>query len=142
MKHIKSFNEGKDEKKSHPINKSVCYVAHQGIADLSLMFGDIHALIRWPETGVTLTEKVQGIKYVKPILTEDPWFISCYDKSEVYIWRDGQWKNPDMQTYGASISIIMSRILGVSSTIPINISGVRGDLEEIKGFYNEISKEI
>ena len=44
MKHIKSFNEDNENKQPHPINKSVCYVAHQGIADLSVIFSDIHAI--------------------------------------------------------------------------------------------------
>jgi len=134
MKHIRNYSESKV---SHPINETICYVAHQGIADLSVMFDDIHALIRWPETGLSLYEKVQGIKYVKPILTEDPWFISCYDRSDVYIWRNGEWVNPDRQTFGASINIIMSDLLKVSSTIPLNVSGNKKDLERIKNIYND-----
>jgi hypothetical protein len=132
MGYIKKYNESK---KSHPVNSTVCYVAHQGVADLSVMFDDIHALIRWPETGLSLYEKIQGIKYKKPILTEDPWFISCYDNNDVYVWVNGEWVNPDRQTYGTSVNIIMSSILKVSSTIPLNVLGDRKDLEKIKNIY-------
>jgi hypothetical protein len=133
---IKKFNENLDNV-THPIGGSVCYVAHQGIADLSVMFSDIHKLHRWPESGVTLFEKVQGIRYSKPILTEDPWFISCYDRKDVYVWVDGEWVNPDSQTYGTSVEIITDRILKIRSSIPLKIFGDMDDLNKIKEIYKK-----
>lgn len=111
-------------------NKNVCYVAHQGIADLSKMFDNIHDLHRWPESGLTITDLAEGRKYAGPVLTESPWIISNYNQYDVYIWRDGKWRHPESQTYGASVNQIMCSLLRIRNTIPGDPT-LRQEIKEI-----------
>lgn len=96
-----------------------CYVLHQGI------FNDIlyHKtdFVLYPEQSLTLTELVVGRKWQKSVITENPWIIACYDMNDVYVCRNGEWVNPNSQTFGCSVNQIMSQVLGITSTIPSNI---------------------
>jgi hypothetical protein len=122
------------KKEIHPkMGKNVCYVAHQGIAPLYDMFDKTNflSMTRWPESGLTIVELAEGRKFAGPVLTESPWIISNYDNSDVYIWRDGQWKHPENQTYGASVNNLTMTLLGIRNTIP----GDKTLKDEIKALY-------
>jgi hypothetical protein len=89
-------------------------------------------LILYPERAMTLADTICYRPYVKSIITENPWIISCYSFDKVWIIRDGEWKNASHQTFGASTSIILSDILGIDSSIPlIPLSGLKG-IEKFK----------
>jgi hypothetical protein len=110
------------KKISHPIENDKCYVVHQGFGDLYAMFGyKRHDLITFPENGLTSIQRRIGIKYTRSIVTESAQMISCYDRNDVYIWRDGKWENPDIQTYGASYELLESDLLFFDHSIPMNI---------------------
>ena len=122
----------------HPIENGACYVAHQGIAPLYEMFGGRTKLDMYPETGMSLFERQCGVVFKQSIVTESVQIISCYDRSDVYIWRDGGWVNPNAQTYGTSYNILSNRILGFKSNIPISIMShkmIKIVEDKIKAFY-------
>jgi hypothetical protein len=92
-------------------------------------------LILYPERGKTFVDTVCYRPYVKSVVTENPWIISCYSRENVWIIREGKWKHPDRQTYGASVEYITDDILGMSSSLPlIVLSGLDG----IKEFKEKI----
>lgn len=92
-------------------------------------------LILYPERAMTLIDTICSRPYVKSVITENPWIISCYPRNKVWIIRKGEWKNPEEQTFGASTSIILSNILGVTSSIPVAIlNGIEG----IKRLRNDV----
>jgi len=72
----------------------------------------------YPERGLPLIKQIKYKPYVKSIVTESPWLISCYPQENVWIWKDRDWRNPFEQTYGASINSITMNVLGISQTIP------------------------
>lgn len=74
-------------------------------------------LIWYPETGLRLLDQVAYRPYIQSIVTESAWLIGCYDREDVRVWRDGDWRCPNHQTYGASVSEITSHILGIRQTI-------------------------
>jgi hypothetical protein len=87
-------------------------------------------LILYPERAMTIVDTVCYRPYVKSIVTENPWIISCYSFDKVWIIRNGEWKNASHQTFGASTSIILSDILGIDSSIPLlPLSGLKGIAE-------------
>ena len=87
-------------------------------------------LILYPERAMTLTDTVCYRPFVKSVITENPWIISCYSIGNVWIMRKGEWVHPDIQTYGASITMILMDILGIDSTIPlIVLNGKKGIAE-------------
>jgi len=78
-----------------------------------------HDLLWYPERGMTLLDCIQYKPYVKSIVTENPWLISCYDRENVRVWdKEYNWIRPNDQTYGASINKITMCILGIRQTIP------------------------
>lgn len=84
------------------------------------------SLILYPERGMTLADTVCYRPYVKSVITENPWIICCYPREKVWIIRNGEWRNPSTQTFGASTNVILD-ILGVSSSISlIVLSGKKG----------------
>ena len=94
-------------------------------------------IILYPERRMCFVDQVTYIPYVKSVVTENPWIISCYPKQ--YVWRiiDGQWEHPEEQTFGASVEYITSNLLNYSHTIPMAIvSGKEGILEYRKKVKN------
>lgn len=77
-----------------------------------------HNLVWYPERGMSFLDCVDYKPYVKSIVTENPWIISCYNSNDVRIWGRNSWIYPDMQTYGASVNLIRGSLLGWSNTIP------------------------
>jgi hypothetical protein len=87
-------------------------------------------LILYPERAMTLADTVCYRPYVKSVITENPWIISCYSFDKVWIIRNGEWRNASHQTFGASTNIILSDILGIDSSIPLMVlSGKKGIAE-------------
>lgn len=81
-----------------------------------------HDLIWYPERGMTLLDCVQYKPYVKSVVTENPWIISCYNRDNTRVWdKKRGWVTPNHQTYGASVNHIMMSILGIRQTIPSNV---------------------
>ena len=73
----------------------------------------------YPESGMTTIDKHHsGRPSEYHVVTDEPMFVGLYKKQEVFIWKDGAWVNPDFQTYGCSLSIIMDNIFGIESSIP------------------------
>lgn len=102
-----------------------CYVLldgqHKGINDLILKHKD--DLILYPEREMRLVDKASYRPYLKSIVTECEWLIGVYPMERVWIWKDNQWVNPPMQTYGASRNLITCNLLGVHQTIPLHVIG-------------------
>lgn len=123
---------------NHPISENTCYVAHQGVADLFKLFGEKRVdLLFYPENGLTSMDRRIGIKYIKSIVTESAQMICMYDAKDVFIWRNGEWVNPDRQTYGCSYEIIESDLLKFRNSISTRIVGGVEELrEKIKNLYN------
>ncbi len=98
-----------------------CYVLHKGFYNPILQKKYESDWMLWPEDGLNMMELAQGIIYQANVITENPWIISCYSRENVFVWRDGEWVNPDMQTFAASIDFIMFKILLIGNTIPASI---------------------
>ncbi len=98
--------------------EGVCYVLVQ-IDDIHPIAHRRHELAWYPERGMTLLDYVQYRPYIKSIVTENPWLISCYDRENVRVWDSViGWIRPNHQTYGASVNHITMTILGIRNTIP------------------------
>ena len=82
-----------------------------------------HRLVWYPERALSVLGCVQYRPFVKSIVTENPWIISCYPNEKVRIWKKDfreiwGWHWPDDQTYGKSVNGITMGLLGVRQTIP------------------------
>jgi len=77
-------------------------------------------LILYPENAMRFLDMVSYLPYVQSILTENPYLISCYDRKNVWILNDeNKWINPDIQTFGASVSYITQEILKYGYEMPL-----------------------
>lgn len=84
-------------------------------------------IILYPERHKTFLQTVAYIPYVKSVITENPYIICCYDREKVWVFEEGEWVNPDFQTYGCSVNIIIGRTLGYHSSISlVPMSGISG----------------
>lgn len=99
--------------------EGVCYVLIQTNQIHPIAYRR-HDLIWYPERKMTLLDTIQYKPYVQSIVTENPWLISCYSKENVRIWSSEykEWAYPAVQTYGASICVIMDDIIGIYQSIP------------------------
>lgn len=86
-------------------------------------FSKENQLILYPENRFRFIDLITYRPYVKSILTENPWIISLYDRKQVFVIKNNKWVNADIQTYGASIDIIVSDILGYNSSISATVYG-------------------
>jgi hypothetical protein len=73
----------------------------------------------YPEYHLTFTDKTQYIPYIRSIVTEEPYLISCYSREFVWVIEDGVWKHPNTQTFGTSVSIITHEILKYEPSMPL-----------------------
>ncbi len=97
---------------------NTCYVLLQ--IDTIHPIADVRHDLEWyPERAMTLIDCINYRPYVKSIVTENAWLISCYDRENVRVWdRLRGWIMPNNQTYGASVNNINMTILGIRNTIP------------------------
>lgn len=97
-----------------------------------------HDLAWYPEDSMTLFDTVNYRRFLKSVVTENPFIISCYPRENVRYWDDKYgWREPDEQTYGCSVNGIMHSMLGVSQTIP---SAVYDGGEQLMKEIKEINK--
>ena len=89
-------------------------------------------IILYPEHGRSFTDMVCYRPYVKSVVTENPWVISCYDKRKVWVIRDGKWGIPNEQTYGCSVNIITSNLFECHNTIPMGVVGGDQEIEKYR----------
>jgi hypothetical protein len=98
-----------------------------------------HKMVWYPERGMTLLDCVQYKPYVRSIVTENCWIISCYQMENVRIFsKEYGWIRPNNQTYGASINWITMKLLRVRQTIP---STPLDGGKEIKELIKELESE-
>ena len=118
--------------------KNTCYVLVQ--TDVIHPIAHTRNDLIWsPERAFNLLECVQYKPYVKSIVTENPWIISCYQQENVRIWdKERGWVRPRNQTYGASINWITMKLLRIRQTIP---STPLDGGEEIKKLIKELESE-
>jgi len=123
MKYLKKF-ESENIKESEQ-----CFVFLQGNDANKEHYYDLvresknDNLILYPERAMTFADTVDYRRYVKSVVTENPFIISCYSSEDVWLLQDDEWINPDIQTYGASVNIITSSILQYNNTIPTSVLG-------------------
>lgn len=97
-------------------------------------------LILYPERAMTFADTVDYRRYVKSIVTENPYIISCYSRNEVWILQDDEWVHPSMQTYGASVDLITSSILQYKNSIPTSVLGggkFKDKVKKLKNYNNK-----
>ncbi len=116
----------------------ICYVLVQ-IDVIHPIAHKKHELIWYPERGMTLLDCVQYIPYVKSIVTENPWLISCYSGENVRVWDSVYgWSMPNSETYGASVNYITMQLLGIRQTISsVALDGG----ESIKSLIKKLKEE-
>lgn len=136
MKYIKKF-ESENIKESEQ-----CFVFLQGNDANEEHYYDLvresknDNLILYPERAMTFADTVDYRRYVKSVVTENPFIISCYSREDVWILQDDEWVHPDIQTYGASVNIITSSILQYSNTIPTSVLGGGKFKDKVKKLKN------
>ncbi len=52
------------------------------------------------------------------VITENPWIVSSYDRRKVFILVNGEWQNPEDQTFGACTTIMIDRLFNIDASIP------------------------
>ena len=93
-------------------------------------------LILYPERAMTFADTVDYRPYVKSVVTENPFIISCYSNEDVWILQKDEWIHPNMQTYGASVNLITMSILQYGNTIPTSVLGGRKFKDTVKKLKN------
>jgi hypothetical protein len=139
MKYIKTYESENIEENGE------CFVFLQGnTANEEHYYDLVHEsnndnLILYPERAMTFADTVDYRRYVKSIVTENPFIISCYPREHVWILQDDEWIHPEIQTYGSSVSIITDDILQYRNTIPTSVMGgerFKDKVEKLKN-YND-----
>lgn len=98
--------------------KGICYVLVRTNAIHSIAHKR-HSLMWYPETAMSLLQRVKYRPWVQSVVTECPWIIACYDRDNVRVWNDERgWISPNHQTYGADVSHITHHILKIRQSIP------------------------
>ncbi len=75
----------------------------------------------YPEHGMTMSELMTALPYVDTIITESPYLVALYDCSKVWTWKDGRWRQPNEQTYGASIEALTKKLFDNRISIPLAV---------------------
>jgi hypothetical protein len=101
-----------------------CYVVVRGRCDNKRAYDELleyrHSLEFHPEQHMTFIDTVTYVPYQKSIVTENPYLISSYDKRKVWVLNENdEWVNPSEQTFGCSVNVITSNILGFNDSIPV-----------------------
>ena len=136
MKYLKTF-ESENIK-----DKEQCFVFLQGNDANEEHYFDLvresknDNLILYPERSMTFADTVDYRRYVKSVVTENPFIISCYSREDVWILQDDEWIHPEQQTYGASVNYITSSILQYHNTIPTSVLGGGRFKDKVKKLKN------
>ncbi len=117
--------------------EGVCYVLPQA-GTWHKIAESRHDLVWYPEQAMSMFDRINYKRYVKSIVTEDPWIIGCYDMDNVRIWKKGQWTWPNSQTFGASVNNIQHQILRIPHTIS---SAAMDGGKAVEKHVNELTKE-
>lgn len=119
-----------------------CFVLNQGnwIHPHAPQMRDL--CLWYPERGMPFFEQVNYRPYVKSIVTESPWLIGLYDREQVFaVDEDGAWRNPNMQTYGASLDWITHQLLHWQCSISAQpLDGGKCLAKEIAEYKQRIDK--
>lgn len=87
----------------------------------------------YPESRMTFDEQLNsGRPDEYHIVTDSPFLVGLYSDEDVYYWKDGQWVNPNFQTYGCSYNMIMSRLFACKYSIPRAV--LDGEITNIMGY--------
>ncbi len=104
-----------------------CYVTHPTKKSKLPVDLDKDNTLFYPESRMT-TE--QCFKTSRPkdyhIVTDCPFLISLYSREEVFLWKNGNWENPNIQTYGTSYNLIIDVIFGYEYSIPQAVISKKG----------------
>ena len=136
MKHLKLFESENIKEKEQ------CFVFLQGNdANIEHYYDLVREskndnLILYPERAMTFADTVDYRRYVKSVVTENPFIISCYSREDVWILQDDEWIHPDIQTYGASVNLITGNILQFRNTIPTSVLGGGKFKDKVKKLKN------
>ena len=136
MKHLKLFESENIKEKEQ------CFVFLQGNdANIEHYYDLVREskndnLILYPERAMTFADTVDYRRYVKSVVTENPFIISCYSREDVWILQNDEWTHPDIQTYGASVDLITYDILQFGSSIPTSVLGGKKFKDTVKKLKN------
>lgn len=73
----------------------------------------------YPEQGMTTAELLySGAPASFHIVTDSPFLVPLYPRLEVFLWVDGEWANPNFETYGLSYTKVIMQVFGYPYTIP------------------------
>lgn len=76
----------------------------------------------YPEADMTTNEMLTTSRPKDfHIVTDCHFFPSLYKTHEVFIWEDGEWVNPNFQTYGCSYTNVLRRLWASKHSIPANV---------------------
>lgn len=90
-----------------------------------------HAVAMYPEEKMSLLQTANYAHYERSIVTENPYLISAYPKSNVRLWDEVEgWVEPEVETFGMSVDAITHSILGIHITMATVALG--GDFIEKK----------
>lgn len=116
--------------------KGQCYVRLRN-DDFHESLKQKDSLIWYPENTLRFIELICYIPYIQSVMTESPFIISCYDRTNVWILNEeDKWVNPDFQTYGCGYSQIISDVLGYPHSIPLVIVSGREGISKFKEKYH------
>jgi len=85
-----------------------CYIASQNRNfDLPPELNKENTLY-YPESSMSTNDLLNtGVPLDYNIVTDCHFLIPLYDKYDVFIFENGHWVNPDMQTFGRSYNLIL-----------------------------------
>lgn len=123
--------------------KNYCYVLVR-TEEIHPITEDRHDLIWYPEDSMKLIDTIKYRPYVDSIVTEDPWIITCYSQSHVFILGDdGKWRHPRQQTYGLSVSMCIHSVIGINQSMPSTpLDGGESIYKFISKYEERIRKAI
>lgn len=97
-----------------------CYFLEEGQYNDILTRRHDPDFVLYPERSLNIREL--STKWLPPsgqdVVTENPWVVSSYDKTNVFILIDGQWKHPEEQTFGRSVEQLVDVLFNINSSIP------------------------
>lgn len=86
----------------------------------------------YPETRMTFDQLMTtGRPDGYNIVTDCPYLVPLYKEEEVFYYKDGEWVNPERQTYGTSYELIAQRFWGKTNSIPHAV--IDGNVTNIMG---------